>query len=168
MNTFDNLDFISEKFATQKRASTTRSRQTTKRSKNRKSRVLTDEEKRKFTKQEKKHLHKLAKKGAKETKDSGVMRKTCQRLDVSILNVIVDDIYIRSSDEERETDDVSSVLVKKTVEKNVPCGSGWVCDEWSGRYYWVQFYATKPDFKPNESGEWFFDEWGRGYYFSNF
>ncbi|AAV50321.1 hypothetical protein [Acanthamoeba castellanii mimivirus] len=164
MNTFDNLDFISEKLATQKRASPARSRQMIKRSKNRKSRVLTDEENRKFTKQEKKHLHKLAKKNAKETKDSGVMRKTCQRLDVSTLNVIEDDIYICSSDEEREDNDVASVL----VEKPEPCGSGWVCDEWSGGYYWVQFYATKPDFKPNESGNWFFDEWDRGYYFSNF
>lgn len=156
MNTLDNLDFISEKFATQKKASPTRSHQMTKRSKNRKSRVLTDREKNKFAKQEKKLLHKLAKKSAKETKDSGVMRKTCQRLDVSTLNVIEDDIYICSSDEERANDDVASVLIEKTD----PCGSGWVCDEWSGGYYWVQFYATKP----NKPGNWSLDEWDRGYF----
>ncbi|AVL95241.1 hypothetical protein ma854 [Moumouvirus australiensis] len=81
--------------------------------------------------------------------------KTTQKLDVDTLNVIEDDVYLNDEDEYDLT--LSSPKPKQEVNKvqneHKPCGSGFVCDEWSGGYYWVEFYKTKPDFKPSSTGK---------------
>ncbi|QGR54365.1 hypothetical protein [Moumouvirus maliensis] len=142
----------------------------TKRSKNRKSRVLTDQEKVKLLSREKKYIHRLSKKNLEKVQASELLRKTSQKLDVSTLNIIEDDVYLNDEDSYDFTlpSPQPKKEVKKVQDEHKPCGSGFVCDEWSGGYYWVEFYKTKPDFKPSSTGNWFEDEWDRGYYFSQF
>ncbi|AGF85769.1 hypothetical protein QJ854_gp013 [Moumouvirus goulette] len=164
----ENLDFYSEKIFPQKKKNMcpTNSTRLTKRSKNSKSRVLSEKEKTKLVLREKKYLHKLQKKNIGKDHAFGMMRKIIQKIDVEALNEIEDDVVINPEEDDIDSQESISGEEKiNTPTENVPCGSGVVCDEWSGGYFWVKFYKTKPDFKPYSTGNWHFDEWDRGYYF---
>ncbi|AZL89707.1 hypothetical protein QKC54_gp0025 [Megavirus baoshan] len=170
MSIFENVDNLSDKiFSKKKTVSRRKPVRPTKRSKNSKSRVLTDQETVKLLSREKKYVHRLSKKNLEKVKASELKRKTSQKLDVKSLNIIEDDVYFNDEDYNNYIlySSKPEEEVKFVKDENKPCGSGYVCDEWSGASYWVEFYKTKPDFRPYLMGNWVFDEWDRGYYFNH-
>ncbi|AVG46741.1 hypothetical protein [Acanthamoeba polyphaga mimivirus] len=171
MSKIENMDFLSEKLmASLKSRQTSRKfERITKRSKNTKSRILSEREEAKLLSRERKHSQKLSKKSVKKLHSLKATQKMSERIDSEAINSSLkeDDVVFNPEEEEWIFDlgDHIETSEPETTSSSVPCGSGWVCDEWSGGYFWVEFYSAKPEFDPNSSGRWFEDEWDRGYYF---
>ncbi|AZL89649.1 hypothetical protein QKC54_gp0985 [Megavirus baoshan] len=174
MSKIENMDFLSDKLMTfpksrrPSRRPSRKSERITKSSKNTKSRVLSEREKAKLISRERKHSQKLSNKRVEKLHNLKITQKMSKRIDPEAINSSLkeDDVVFNPEEEWIfDLDDHIETSEPETTSSDVPCGSGWVCDEWSGGYFLVEFYSTKPGFNPSSSGKWFEDEWDRGYYF---
>lgn len=132
MSKIENMDFLSEKLmASLKSRQTSRKfERITKRSKNTKSRILSEREEAKLLSRERKHSQKLSKKSVKKLHSLKVTQKMSERIDSEAINSsLKDDDVVFNPEEEWifDLDDHTETSEPETTSSSVPCGSGWVC-----------------------------------------
>ncbi|BCS82536.1 putative ankyrin repeat protein [Cotonvirus japonicus] len=192
MSTFNETKFM-ENFSSKKRSTkkSSQSERISKKSKNTKSRVLTESERQKILTKTLKHSQKVSKKQTKILRSKEIIKKIKNQIDFDAINSTLkdDDVVINSLDDDLILNPDEGIIASESFNyllrpsnslepesnqtdcqsrEDVPCDSGFVCDEWSGGYFWVDFYATIPTFTPKSRGKWFLDDWDRGYYFQNY